>query len=224
MISDLRALDRNWRESGTVEDEVRLLRALVVANQLHESRVGLAAGLGHAAAKATGVLPPEMPGMYREKVKTALAFLSPRECVSFSLDCASRVISKWEALRPSDARPRQAIEATQRWLDGRVDGGAAEKAGVAALDAVDESDDPSSDPSPELRAAFFAADSASHAAVAAADADAIATGKQRDAEEASRSAAYCAEFAVSACEEQEQERHWQTQRLIEYLLKRVPSY
>lgn len=48
----LRSLERRWRASGAVEDELALLRERLRAGLLDEQRVRLAAGLEHVAAAA----------------------------------------------------------------------------------------------------------------------------------------------------------------------------
>src|SRR5687768_6131623 len=73
--SDLRALERRFRESGGLEDHTRWLSARVRAGELSEHRVRLAAELGHAAAgRALGVEPAPLEHDFQEGLRAAAAF------------------------------------------------------------------------------------------------------------------------------------------------------
>src|SRR5262249_26333632 len=76
----------------------------------------IAAALGSEPAIATGVTPAVLSDHYRTRVEQVAALLSERQCVVFALECALRALLIWEAMFPTDLRPRQAVEATQAWL------------------------------------------------------------------------------------------------------------
>jgi hypothetical protein len=58
---DLRELERRFKQSGSVEDEVAYLNARLRAGSLSHSRLLLAAALEHPAAKR--IVPPKPPGL-----------------------------------------------------------------------------------------------------------------------------------------------------------------
>lgn len=77
----------------------------------------------------------------------------------WALACAERVLAYFEAARPADPRPRQAITGCQLWLDGQLRVGPARQLAVAAHAAAREAAD--------FPAAQAAARSAGHAAATA---------------------------------------------------------
>jgi len=121
----------------------------------------------------------------------------------FACDCAEHVLPLFEAKRPHDPRPRQAIETARRYADGKAsieELRAAWEAAGAAWGAAWE-------------AAGAARDAAGAAAWAAWDAagaaGGAAWGAAWDAAGAAREAAGAAAGAA--------ERKWQTERLMQYL-------
>lgn len=63
----VRAAERRWRESGTLEDEAAFLHARVRAGELPEARVRWAAACGHeAAARAIEGAPVDLPTLCGE--------------------------------------------------------------------------------------------------------------------------------------------------------------
>ena len=64
---------------------------------------------------------------------------SDRQAVAFwAADCAEHVLSLFERERPSDTRPREAIEAARAWARGEIRVGAARTAALAAHAAARE--------------------------------------------------------------------------------------
>jgi hypothetical protein len=127
--------------------------------------------------------------------------------VEYAILCAQTVLEKFEEKYPKDMRPRQAIEAAQKWLDNptaaraaaadaarAADAAAARAAAYAAraarADAADAAD---------ARAAAYAADAVAYAAYAArAAAYAARADAARAADAAARVAAYAAYAARAA--------------------------
>ena len=118
----------------------------------------------------------------------ALAHTGPsgrRIVVAWAADCAERVLPVWEARRPSDSRPRDAIALVRRWLADPAT--VTQRELFAAADAG-------------YAAAYAAADDAAGAAAYAADAadagyaaaDAAAYAAAYDADDAYAAAAYAA--------------------------------
>ena len=152
---------------------------------------------------------------------------TPRSAALFAADCAEHVLPLFEALFPDDVRPRDAIVAVRRFVDGEIAAAALDAAGDAARDAARDARD----------AAWAARD----AEVAAGDAEASAEGAARavtyatwaatairatwattaarDAAVAARDAAGDADVAASdaAGATDVAEKTWQYQRLTEYL-------
>jgi hypothetical protein len=114
--------------------------------------------------------------------------------VQWAVDCAERVLPLFESARPSDARPRRALEAARAWAAAWV----AARAWVA-------------DPSEKNRAAR-----AAYAARAAADAAAYAAADPVYAAHAAADAAAAAAYAArAAAYAAATERLWQAVRLME---------
>lgn len=111
----------------------------------------------------------------------------------WACECAERVLPHFEAERPSDDRPRRAIEAGRAWVRGELRMTDARKAAFAAHAAAREAGRPE---------AVAAARAAGHAAATAH----VAT-----------HARHAANYAVAAAEDEAAERTWQTEQLPERL-------
>jgi hypothetical protein len=222
MNRNLDELERGWRQSGDLEDDVRYLLAMIGTGILDHGRIQMAASLGHLAARATGAVVAPLPAHYRSKVKAAALVLSHNEAISFALDCAIRVLHAWESIHSDDTRPRKALQATRSWLIGQVTGEAAERAALEAANAGVEASDPNEvAPHPSVIAARYAADAASHAALAADFATKLAEGQDDYTDAVADCAAYSARFAASAAPDPDMERDWQVKQLANYVLKRA---
>jgi hypothetical protein len=81
-----------------------------------------------------------------------------KEATERAISRAEEVLGLFEAERPEDLRPREAIEAARKWLRGEIRCGAAREAAFRAHAAAREADGP---------AAVAAARSAGHAAATA---------------------------------------------------------
>jgi len=122
-----------------------------------------------------------------------------RSVVLWAAECAEHVIGHFEQIRPTDDRPRRAIEAARAWVRGELEAGQAREAAFAAhSDARDCEHD----------AARAAARAAGHAAASTHVAD-----------HAGRAAAYAVAAAThaadptSAAAAATAERDWQDRQL-----------
>ncbi|MSR03902.1 MAG: hypothetical protein EXR94_14380 [Gemmatimonadetes bacterium] len=113
--------------------------------------------------------------------------------VLWAADCAEHVLQYFEAQRPADHRPRQALESARAWARGEIRCGAARAAAVAAHAAARDVDE---------GPARAAARAAGHAA-----------GTAHLAAHARHAAAYAASAALAP----EAEREWQSRRLPDHL-------
>jgi len=105
-----------------------------------------------------------------------------RVAVSFSVDCAERVLHLFEEERPGDNRPRKALELARRWENGkRVSREELERARRAAFAAATHA-----------HAAYYAA------AAAAAASDAAYAGGYAAAAAYAAAADYAADYAAYA--------------------------
>lgn len=116
----------------------------------------------------------------------------------FAADCAERALPIFEAHRPGDARPREAIASARAFARGEISAAARAAARAASAAAMDAAMD----------AAWSASAASSAAASSAARAASSAARAARDAAWAASSAARSASAAASA---------WQTERLWQYL-------
>ncbi len=111
----------------------------------------------------------------------------------WAADCAEHVLQHFEAQRPEDDRPRQALESARAWARGEIRCGAARAAAVAAHAAARDADE---------GPARAAARAAGHAA-----------GTAHMAAHARHAAAY----AATAAPVPQAEREWQSRRLPDHL-------
>lgn len=65
-----------------------------------------------------------------------------RLLAAWAAGCAERLLSVFEAARPEDSRPRQAIATARAWASGGCSVGEARAASVACLAAARETEDP----------------------------------------------------------------------------------
>lgn len=128
--SDLRALERRFRSSGSIQDEVAWLRGRLQAGEVALDGLRLAALLGHEGARgALGEAAPQPTLVFREwdqPVEFNPLFNMVRDCA----DCGSEALVRltvalsrhllpwFERARTSDSGPRVAIETSERWLVG----------------------------------------------------------------------------------------------------------
>lgn len=107
---------------ASVASHAILLKFRILSKITTQSRVLMAAGLGHRSAR---LLEPE----WAKKLGTvdfydyttrrnAISILNDyREAVSFACDCAEAILPIYEQAAPEDMRPRLAIQATRAWIE-----------------------------------------------------------------------------------------------------------
>ena len=130
----LRGLEREWRETGSVEAEAACLRERVRVGDLTQERLQLAACCGHEGARrAAGsrgrVLDPDCWLVDIERMDPAAGLFA-------AILLGRAVLPVWQAARPVDDRPALALAAAAHVLTGAE--GAAERVGSAA-DAANDS-------------------------------------------------------------------------------------
>ena len=121
----------------------------------------------------------------------------------WAADCAEHVLARFEEERPTDARPRRAVEAGRAWVRGKITMSQARAAAFDAHAAAREAD------RAETQAAARAA---GHAAATAH----VATHAPHAAAYAVKAAAQTA-GATSPSSAVTEEREWQYRRLPEHL-------
>lgn len=110
----LRALERTWKETGTVEAEAEFLRERLRAGKVSDDGVRLAAFLGSKAARQALGLPAYV----------APNELDARELSTYGREAVSRVciaaswavLPYWETVVPENSTPRRAIEEAERFV------------------------------------------------------------------------------------------------------------
>lgn len=202
--------------------ELRALINIIGKGDFDKDRVKAAAALGDPVAQQVGLIQAELPTDYRLRVQTVLSFLPERDRVRFALDCASRVLSKWETIRPNDNRPRAALESTHSWLlrGGMIDllQNTSSSAANAGCDAYDLDQLPANR---ILASGIFAADSAAHVPLAAKYVGHLGIDPDVSTLDVSECVSYAADFAALAATNTDEEKKWQVNRLCEYLLNRA---
>lgn len=195
-----RALERRWKETGSIQDEAAYLQAQLRAGELERERVQWAAALGHAAAKALRL--ESFDGEFEDCLASDV--LAPAVTRAYACDCAERVLSVYALHDRDEVRLAEAI-ARSRSFAKTGEGDAA----LRALD--DERHWPHRD--------LFDPE-APEEAVRSARAAAVG-----DAAGAARFAARCRALAVKEGLATDVDRHaeeaWQRERLIGYLLRRA---
>lgn len=121
----------------------------------------------------------------------------------WAADCAEHVLPRFEEERPTDARPRRAVEAGRAWVRGEITMSQARAAAFDAHAAAREAD---------RAEAQAAARAAGHAAATAH----VATHAPHAAAYAVKAAAQTA-GATSPSSAATEEREWQYRRLPEHL-------
>jgi predicted PhzF superfamily epimerase YddE/YHI9 len=188
---------------GDIEAEAKVLQLRVRAGELDRHHVELAAYLGDEVSL---MLFPDPPGPPEPYVESEVAWalnnveLEHESLVTLAVDFAEHVLPIWELDHPDNDRPANAIQTAKDWVNGLVTSIA--RTSYAADSAA---------------YASHSADSAAYAAAAAA----IAANACRDPATAASAAALAAYYAIKLYiekEDQEAEKEWQKQRLIEMLL------
>lgn len=111
----LRALERKYRESGTVEDEAAYLRERVRVGDLTLERLELAAYCGHEGARRAAQS-REQPATRARDILSAME-IHGREAVVCLAAAAARVaLEEFESRYPRDARPRAAVQAADEYV------------------------------------------------------------------------------------------------------------
>ncbi len=216
---------------GDFGAEVQLLHMRMRAGEIPVDYVRRAAALGDRRAQALGLSPWRVSNArYHRFMRSILRGLTDRSpesndkkkrrlVESFAADVAERVLSKYENRYPGDTRPRDAIEATRRWVEDPSEEN--QKAANAAYSAADAAlDDTMEDIYGQVlgrvdgpaRAATNAAD-AVHCAISAV------CYRADDINIADFTASACCRARVAAgAAKRAAEQAWQKRRLIRYLL------
>lgn len=176
--SHLRELERRFKESGSVEDEVAYLLERVRLGELDRDMLELAAYCGHqASCQALGDQVPRMPEKLKAWVE-GLQVWNKETCVRAVIAVAQTCISIWAKRYPEENRPQRAIASAIAWAMCPCEGheraartarDAAVEARAAGLTEAVETDPELSswDEGVEARAADAAAGAAAWAALAA---------------------------------------------------------
>jgi hypothetical protein len=110
----LRALERRWRTSGALDDEVEWVAALVRAGRVTTADLELAANVGSLAAQR---LLPAARRWPRDAQAMAASLGEAARAVHVRAVAAMarRALDEWSRLHPEDDRPARAVEAAERW-------------------------------------------------------------------------------------------------------------
>jgi hypothetical protein len=158
----LRDLERRWRETGTVEDEAAYLLERMRVGELSSEKLELAAFCAHEGARrALGSDAPALP----TEVEAWLIGLRDRShhaALRAGLALAALALPEWEALHPSDSRPRMALDTVREVLAETE--GSRESSAAAADEANDAAIETERDPNRASSAASCAAALADFAA------------------------------------------------------------
>src|SRR4051812_34939207 len=134
----LRELERRWKETGSVEDEARLLAERVRTGALSEMRLELAAYCGHAASRRVARTdePPNFSAWL-----AGLERFGGEALVRALTQLARRALPKWRPTRLHPERrlwPLEAVVAAEAWTSCPCEDHL-EKAWAAAEKAVEAS-------------------------------------------------------------------------------------
>jgi hypothetical protein len=134
--------------------------------------------------------------------------LKKKLAVKIAIECAKRVLSNHEKKYPEDLRPRQAIEAAEKWLKSPT---AKNKNAASAASAAYSA----------AYSAYSAASAAAYAAYSAAYSAYAAYSAAYSAYSAASAAAYAAYCAASAdaAADADAERKWQADKIREIVGK-----
>jgi hypothetical protein len=144
--SELRALERRWRETGAVEDEGRWLAARVRAGELDGAWLEALAFFGHEPALLAGGRPADAWDLDDSNVWGGkLRPLGTAVVIRAAHAAAWLGVEPWERAHPGSARgPRPMLEAVEAWLacPCKKHATAAKKAGDARnADPIEVDDD-----------------------------------------------------------------------------------
>lgn len=132
--SELRRLERVFRESGSVEDEAAWLRARVRSGEVSEERLRLAAYVGHqAAALSLGPENPERPEALDKWLRQLSSHWDQEACVRAALAAISVTPPEFRA----NARLAEVIALAERWVLEPSDG-RGNVAGLSTLSTADQ--------------------------------------------------------------------------------------
>ncbi len=217
---DLQRLERQYA-AGDFEAGVQLLYMRMRSGEIPVDYVRRAAALGDRRSEALGLEPwLYWPRADHLDIMDHILYGLPKNLiVSFAVDSAERVLYIFEDEYPGDTRPRDAIEAARRMAEDPSEENS-DAAYTAAEAHTGENNYPSiraysaafGDLPPQLRAA-----AADYAHAAAAFADWASSGFAYE----SWAAAHAAYYATRAATDEESERSWQKQRLIQYVLGEI---
>lgn len=115
----LRGLERRWKESGSIEDEVKLLQERVRMGDLTQERLRLASYCGHPASLAAlNMIGPTSPDSLEtlEEWFRGLEAWGIESHLRGSLAVTKLVLPYFERSTPEDLRPRQAIQSAIDWI------------------------------------------------------------------------------------------------------------
>lgn len=166
--ANLRALERRFRETGSVEDEAAWLRARIQAGELKRTRLELAAYCGHEAACLTA----ELGGASLPSLSTSVLWCKSLPDTSAevlgrcSVAGAFRSLEMWQRYFPRDSRPHEAVCVAESLLCGKaIDEEADFSAAMAAESAAMAAHETGDDILPEVH--YEAVQDAAYAASAA---------------------------------------------------------
>jgi hypothetical protein len=113
----LRELERRWRTTGALDDEVAWVSALVRAGEVSAGDLELAATLGSLAARR--LLPAERRWPSNVQAMAASLERAPRPVqVRVLVTLARLVLPVWRQRHPADERLADAVEAAEESLTG----------------------------------------------------------------------------------------------------------
>jgi len=124
----LRALERRWRESGSVDDEAAWLRERVKQGDLSQEMLGLAAHCGHQASQIVLGDVDNPHSLKQPDWVSRLELYGKTVVILSAVVCAAEVLPIFELRYPEDDRVRRAIQAV---IDG---------IGVSTSDNVEEAE------------------------------------------------------------------------------------
>lgn len=118
MDEDLRALERRWRESGALHDEVALIARRLRAGTLSQERLDLAVWLGHeAACRVAGKKPKAPQEPLRRWFETLWEATGDEGAVRAALAAGSAAVDLVSTRYSVDTSPlRAALESVARYL------------------------------------------------------------------------------------------------------------
>ncbi len=113
MTATLRALERDWKASGSAESEAALIQAQSRAGVLLESRLRLAALLGHpAAVLASGAAEP---GPLLCDLCFEITEFGRKASIRTAVAAARLLLERWSWPHP-EANPQEVLNAVEAWL------------------------------------------------------------------------------------------------------------